>query len=93
MQAKAPLLSTVEVARSVGVTYRQVDHWCRAGLVPGQEEAQGSGYSRQFTIDQFRRVQMLALASQLHSIPLGDLADLIRQGQIRVPARRRRLAS
>lgn len=44
--------STPEVCRLTGATYRQVDYWCRVGLIrPGLCDARGSGTRRRFTED------------------------------------------
>jgi predicted site-specific integrase-resolvase len=43
-----PTYSAAEVCAKVGVSYRQLDYWLRAGLVPG-DNAHGSGSARRFT--------------------------------------------
>lgn len=44
------VLTSREVCRVAGVTYRQVDHWCRRGLLPRVvEPVPGSGYHREFS--------------------------------------------
>jgi DNA-binding transcriptional MerR regulator len=78
-------MSTTEVCREAGVSFRQVDYWCRIGLIDGIDPWIGSGARRRFTPEQFRRVSWLASASRIHAIPLGELADLIEQGVIAGP--------
>lgn len=43
------LLSTVEVCRRAGVSYRQLDYWIRCGILTPAREARGSGSARRFT--------------------------------------------
>jgi DNA-binding transcriptional MerR regulator len=51
-------LSTVELAREAGVSYRQVDYWIRAGYIAGTHP--GSGGKRQFDADAVAAVKMMA---------------------------------
>ncbi len=44
-------LSANELARRAGVTYRQLDYWCRIGLLP--DTARGSGSARRFDASDF----------------------------------------
>lgn len=53
------LLSTIEVCRRTGATYRQVDYWVRAGLVVPEVGATGSGSARRWTVEQVTRVNLL----------------------------------
>lgn len=78
-----PTYSTKEVARLVGVTYRQAHHWAQEGLIEGQPISVGIGRRRFFTPAQLRRVRVLSTASRLRSLSLGDLADQLEQGAIR----------
>lgn len=48
-----------EVVRITGATYRQLDYWCRAGLVPGHEAGNGYGFPRFFDYRQIRLVRGL----------------------------------
>lgn len=41
-------LSSFEVCRLVGCSYRQLDYWCRRGLVWPAQPARGSGSQRRF---------------------------------------------
>lgn len=70
-------MSTTDVCRSTGATYRQVDHWCRKGYIDGVGSWVGSGHRRRFTRDQVGRVQALIRASQIKELPLDELADLL----------------
>lgn len=65
-----------ETARLAGITYRQLDYWCRVHLVwPSVRDANGSGSRRRFSGDD---VRLLALLGRLRSrsIGAGDLAAL-----------------
>lgn len=53
-------------ARALGLSYRQVDHWCRIGrLGPRLMESRGSGSVRTFTIDEVFRLAVLAEAKSI----------------------------
>ena len=41
--------STFRVARMVGATYRQLDYWCRTGLLTPDGDAAGSGSRRRWS--------------------------------------------
>lgn len=68
-------MSSFEVARVSGVSYRQLDYWARTGLIEGQEDTPGTGNYRRWTPAQLRRVKQLARAARLKSLPLSELAD------------------
>lgn len=56
-----------EAAARLGVTYRQLDYWCRIGLVSEQKaERHGSGRNRTFT-----RVEMTRLTHLTRLVHLG----------------------
>lgn len=49
-----------ELCNLTGITYRQVDYWCRTNLLtPIDEEPPGSGRSRRFHTDQIHRGAVL----------------------------------
>lgn len=53
--------SSVEVVRMTGVTYRQLDHWCRKGYVSeAQEQMLGSGRQRVFRWREYVRIRRIA---------------------------------
>jgi hypothetical protein len=52
-------MRTRDVADAAGVSYRQIDYWCRIGLVPGQENGGGPGSRRIFTREQAAVVALL----------------------------------
>lgn len=76
MTTDEPTMTSNQVARSAGVSYRQIDYWCRCGLIDGTTNP-GSGGRRAFTAAQVRRVHELAAAARLRSTPIGVLADMI----------------
>jgi len=41
-------IGSPELTRLTGLTYRQVDHWTKTGVLRPYVAAKGSGYSRQF---------------------------------------------
>lgn len=54
-----------EVLRETGATYRQIDHWCRTGLVRCHEGlAPGSGSGRTFDVAEVAFIRVLVGASQ-----------------------------
>lgn len=67
--------SSRQICRLAGVSYRQLDYWCRTGLIPGMEGSPGSGSRRIWDEDQLNRVQHLSEAAFLRSMPLEELAD------------------
>lgn len=44
-----PVLSSVEVCRRAGVSYRQLDYWIRCGVLTPSYSAHGSGTQRRFS--------------------------------------------
>ncbi len=40
--------SSQQAAKLIGLTYRQLDHWCTKGIVTSVREAKGSGTQRRF---------------------------------------------
>ena len=77
-QAPPEHYSTNDVVRMVGCTYRQLDYWCRVGLIPGQSAARpGSGGRREWMVDDIARARLVFLASRLSSGPLARIVDLL----------------
>lgn len=65
-ETRSPLvLSSREVADLAGVTYRQLDYWCRTDLLtPSVSEARGSGSCRRFSLaDAYATAALGRLAS------------------------------
>lgn len=73
------LWTSAEVAREVGATYRQLDHWCRNGLIPGQDEGRGvgSGHRRKWTDKQVEIARRLAFVAWLRNRSIGDMARVL----------------
>lgn len=83
--------TTREVARMTGATYRQLDYWCREGMIDGQRAGawHGSGKYRQWTRADVDRARVLAFAARLRMAPLDELVDLlVRYGVIEGESRR-----
>lgn len=77
-------MRTPEVARMLGVSFRQLDYWCRAGFIP-DAESPGSGRQRSWTAEQVRAAEEIATVFVLrsdenrHSRPdYGRLLTLVR---------------
>ena len=68
---------TVAVCEMTGATYRQIDYYCRRGLIPGQEQVIGSGMRRTFTEAQVERVRLLLRASRLSTSTLEQALELL----------------
>lgn len=49
--------SSTQVMRMVGITYRQLDYWCRSGFIPGMAREIGSGCQREFSDEQVEAVR------------------------------------
>ncbi len=66
-----------EVARLAGITYRQLDYWCRVGMIPGQPSLStiGSGHRRRWSEGQLRFVRRLAVAARLRAMRLDEMLD------------------
>lgn len=62
--------STVEVCRLTGATYRQLDYWCRKGLIPGLSTGHGSGSRRRWSREQIAEAILLLTASRMVNAPL-----------------------
>lgn len=69
------MYSSGEAVRLTGASYRQLDTWCRAGLVIGMDRAPGSGRRRRFTEGQLDRLRLLVFAARLRSLSLAELAQ------------------
>jgi ParB/RepB/Spo0J family partition protein len=52
------VLST-ELLDEAGITYRQLDYWCRTGLLTPREDIHGSGWTRSFGPDQVDRAWLI----------------------------------
>lgn len=69
--------STTQVEHLAGVTYRQLDYWCRMGaLVPELAEARGSGTQRRYSS---RDVALAAVCGMLtaHGANLRVLGNVV----------------
>lgn len=55
---------TPDVVRLTGATPRQVDYWCRLGLITPENEGRGSGSQRCFTRDDVALVKAFVVLRQ-----------------------------
>lgn len=53
------VFSTHAVCKMVGVSYRQLDYWDRAGIISPAQKARGSGTKRRYTASDVRRVLII----------------------------------
>lgn len=64
-------------ARLAGITYRQLDYWCRTGLVwPTVRDANGSGSRRLFSADDVRLIALLGVLRG-RAVGTADLTALV----------------
>jgi DNA-binding transcriptional MerR regulator len=61
-----------EVCEHVGVTYRQLDHWCRSGLITPATPAAGGGSRRGFSDGDVERVRRIAAAAADRRLTLAE---------------------
>lgn len=52
-------LLSIELVHEAGISYRQLDYWCRTGLLTPNNEVPGSGWARGFDADQLHRAQTI----------------------------------
>lgn len=62
------LLSSPEVCELSGLTYRQLDHWCRRGLIAPEVAADGSGTHRRWHPRVL--IEIARLAAAIKACPL-----------------------
>lgn len=68
-----PLISSVDAARSAGISYRQLDYWSRQGFIAPLVPATGSGSRRAWGVDQVPVLRFLRAAIPLViSNPVSD---------------------
>jgi hypothetical protein len=61
-----PLLSSYETAALADISYRQLDYWCRCGVIVPVQDARGSGTRRRFTPSQVRALSVCGRLAELH---------------------------
>jgi len=60
-----------ELAKTVGVSYKQIDHWSRCGYIHPQNPDPGSGIRRSYSDMEAARVLVFAALSHLGVTPSG----------------------
>ncbi len=68
--------TTPEVCRLTGATYREVDYWCRRGLIVPAVEARGSGSARAFSDANVAEVRLVVALRGL-GCPLARIAEFL----------------
>lgn len=89
VEAPEALIGSWEAAELAGITYRELDHWCRLGAIAPEIEAGGSGRPRGWTRPQVEALCELArVRRQLHDAgcmlstdAIGDIWDRLASGQ------------
>ena len=69
------LYSSEAVCRIVGVSYRQLDHWCRIGVVCPTTEAHGQGTQRRWSLSDI--LSVLDRAQRIAACPLPHGRDRV----------------
>lgn len=70
-------ISTREAARAARLSYRQVDYWCRIGiLTPSMRDADGSGSRRGYSLDDVRTLAVLGAITS-NGIPISLLSNVV----------------
>lgn len=49
-----------ELTAAANITYRQLDYWCRTGLLTATQRRPGTGNDRHFGLDQVDRARVVA---------------------------------
>lgn len=73
--AEDVLLTTPQVMRLTGISYRRLDYWRRQGWITGEPEHMGSGFPRRWTPQDIERATVLYAASKPFC-PQGGVVDL-----------------
>lgn len=80
------IISSVELIELTGATYRQLDYWCREGIIhTTHKDMPGSGNKRYFNKDIVDRVKLIVRISQAFSrtnTPMRQIFDRYREGFI-----------
>ena len=81
---EAYLPTTVEVCRTIGITFRQADYWIRAGVLAPLHAGEGSGTVRRWTPDDVAEaillrdvIHVLGPSTRQDRSPLGTARDLL----------------
>lgn len=59
------VFSSPEVCRLAGITYRQLDYWCRTGVITPMRVSDGSGMPRRWATKQVDIIRVLGRLSAL----------------------------
>ncbi len=65
------LINTKELIKRTGASFRQIDYWCRMGVISTVGKGTpGSGYYRQFDEEIVNRVKLVVKVSKAFGRPL-----------------------
>ena len=68
--------SSAQVCELAGISYRQLDYWCRTGMVhPSVQECHGSGTRRRCSAADVMAIKRIRIASELMGGTLQDAID------------------
>lgn len=79
-------ITSKNLCKRTGATYRQIDHWCNVGIIrPLGENNPGSGHQRLFNVEIVDRVGLLVVVSRsfkgiIHGEILKEVYDNYEQG-------------
>ncbi len=82
------LINTRELIKRTGASFRQIDYWCRMGVISTVgKRTPGSGYYRQFDEEVVNRVKLVvnvskAFGSPLHTKELKGIYDNYDDGKL-----------
>lgn len=83
--AEQETLNSKELTELVGITYRQLDYWCRQGYIhPIGNDTPGSGKQRRFSPAILPKVKLIAKISKAFerdNSPLGQIAEHYDEGE------------
>ena len=73
------LISSAELSRRTGVSYRKIDFWCNNGVIfPVGDPSPGSGYQRKFDEEIVPKVRLLGKICEVfdHAIRIDKLIKI-----------------
>jgi hypothetical protein len=79
------LLGALDTCELAGISYRQIDYWCRAfeGRMPIAVDAHGSGSQRWFRRSDIPKLHVLGKLARL-GLPIGEAFELTHQQRLRL---------
>lgn len=77
-ETREPKYTSQQIVEETGLSYRQVDYWCRKGYFGEhhQNDHTGSGNRREFTAEERHLARQLAILGKMGLTPLDSLVVL-----------------